>query len=108
MLIINRASAGGVAYWQRSAVHTAWLGRGAELLGLSGAVEAPALRDVLEGRQPGGGPITDRPGLRRRHGWDLVFASPKSFSMLALSEPDGSMRAPSDPDGAGILRAAFR
>jgi conjugative relaxase-like TrwC/TraI family protein len=74
------------------------LGRGADLLGLSGPVDGPELRDVLRGCRPGGGPLTDRPGLRRRHGWDLVFAAPKSVSLLALS----------DVEGAGPLRAAFR
>ncbi|HYA45886.1 MAG TPA: MobF family relaxase, partial [Acidimicrobiales bacterium] len=98
MLIVNRASAAGVPYWQRSAIHSAWLGLGAAHLGLRGSVEAEALRDVLYGRRPGGEPLTARPALRRRHGWDLVFAAPKSVSLLALSG------AP----GAGALRTAFR
>ncbi|MGH9104584.1 MAG: MobF family relaxase [Acidimicrobiales bacterium] len=86
MLVINDASAPGVRYWQRSAVRTAWLGQGAHLLGLSGAVDPAALRSLLLGRTPGGGPLTARPGLRRRQGWDLVFAAPKSVSLLAASE----------------------
>jgi conjugative relaxase-like TrwC/TraI family protein len=98
VLIINDASAGGVGYWQRSSVNSAWLGRGADLLGLSGPVDGPELRDVLRGCRPGGGPLTDRPGLRRRHGWDLVFAAPKSVSLLALC----------DVEAAGDLRVAFR
>ncbi|HMK96921.1 MAG TPA: MobF family relaxase [Acidimicrobiales bacterium] len=98
MLIINRASAAGVAYWQRSAVHSAWLGLGAADLGLCGPVQAEALKDVLYGRRPGGGPLTARPALRRRHGWDFVLSAPKSVSLLALSG------AP----GADALRTAFR
>ena len=98
MLIINDASVAGVRYWQRSAVHTAWLGRSAPFLGLSGAVDSSALRDILLGHQPGGGPLTDRPGLRRRQGWDLVFGAPKSVSLLALS----------DVEAAGAVRLAFR
>ena len=98
MLIINDASAAGVSYWQRSAVHSVWLGRSAPVLGLSGVVESGALRDVLLGRQPGGGPITVRPGLRRRHGWDLVFGAPKSVSLLA--QPD--------LEAGAALRLAFR
>ena len=35
------------------------------------------------GRDPTGTPLTSRPGLRRRHGWDLVLAAPKSLSLLA-------------------------
>ena len=41
------------------------------------------LRHVLLGQSPGGETLTARPGLRRRHGWDLVFAAPKSLSLLA-------------------------
>ncbi|HTV10794.1 MAG TPA: MobF family relaxase [Acidimicrobiales bacterium] len=90
MLIINSASADGVAYWQRSAARSTWLGQAADELGLSGAVSGSHLRDVLQGRRPGGEPITARPGLRRRHGWDLVFAAPKTVSLLALSGAPGA------------------
>jgi conjugative relaxase-like TrwC/TraI family protein len=83
MLIINSASAPGVDYWARTAVHSCWLGHGADLLGLRGEVQTADLRSVLLGRQPGAGPLTARPGLRRRHGWDLVMAAPKSVSLLA-------------------------
>jgi conjugative relaxase-like TrwC/TraI family protein len=85
MLIINSASASGVDYWARTAVHSCWLGRGADLLGLRGEVQTSDLRSVLLGRQPGAGPLTARPGLRRRHGWDLVLAAPKSVSLLATA-----------------------
>jgi conjugative relaxase-like TrwC/TraI family protein len=98
VLIINPASASGVGYWQRSAGYTAWLGRGAGELGLAGPVGSAALRDVLLGREPGGAPLTTRPGSRRRHGWDLVIAAPKSLSLLAV---DG------DPTLAP-LRLAYR
>jgi conjugative relaxase-like TrwC/TraI family protein len=99
MLVLNPASSSGVAYWQRSASHNAWLGQGAGALGLSGAVDAAALRAVLLGRQPWGGTLTARPGLRRRHGWDLVFAAPKSLSLLVAAAPEGA---------AAMLRHAHR
>ncbi len=83
MLIINPASATGAAYWQRSAVHSRWLGQGATLLGLAGEVETTSLRSVMLGQSLQGEPLTERPGLRRRHGWDLIFAAPKSVSLLA-------------------------
>ena len=82
MLVINPASASGAAYWQRSAVHSRWLGQGAPLLGLAGEVSTADLRSVMHGQRPADGtvhrgraePLTARPGLRRRHGWDLIFA----------------------------------
>ena len=99
MLVLNPASAAGVAYWQHSASHSAWLGQGAERLGLSGAVDATDLRAVLMGREPGGGALTTRPGLRRRHGWDLVFAAPKSLSLLVADGPEAT---------GATLRHAYR
>ena len=91
MLVLNPASAAGADYWRRSAVHTQWLGHGAVLLGLSGEVDTADLRSVLLGQRPRAGgafseaspqALTSRPGLRRRHGWDLIFAAPKSVSLL--------------------------
>jgi len=99
MLIINPASAGSARYWERSAVYSTWLGRGAPLLGLSGAVDVADLRAVMRGLGPGGVPLTSRPGLRQRQGWDLVFAAPKSVSLLA-----GAGRTA----GTEQLRGAFR
>ena len=94
MLVLNPASASGVAYWQRSAVYSEWLGQGATRLDLSGAVSRDDLRSVLLGERPPGTaarvsaePLTARPGLRQRHGWDLVFAAPKSVSLLSQGEP---------------------
>ena len=99
MLIINPASAGSARYWERSAVHSTWLGSGAPLLGLSGPVDVADLRAVMRGLDPGGVPLTSRPGLRQRQGWDLVFAAPKSVSLLVGTAPASS---------AEPLRSAFR
>ena len=85
MLVLRPVSVAGVPYWQRSAVHSAWLGRGAEALGLSGAVGASDLRCALLGRGPGAQDLTPRPALRHRHGWDLVLSAPKSLSVLMTS-----------------------
>ncbi len=90
MLIINPASAGSARYWERSAVCSTWLGRGAPLLGLSGPVDVADLRAVMRGLDPGGVPLTSRPGLRQRQGWDLVFAAPKSVSLLVGTAPASS------------------
>jgi conjugative relaxase-like TrwC/TraI family protein len=99
MLIINPASAGSARYWERSAVYSTWLGRGAPLLGLSGPVDVADLRAVMRGLGPDRLPLTSRPGLRQRQGWDLVFAAPKSISLLAGTAPTSS---------AEPLRSAFR
>jgi conjugative relaxase-like TrwC/TraI family protein len=99
VLIINPASAGSARYWERSAVHSTWLGQGATLLGLSGPVDVADLRTVMRGLGHGGVPLTSRPGLRQRQGWDLVFAAPKSVSLLAGAGPAG---------GTDELRDAFR
>jgi conjugative relaxase-like TrwC/TraI family protein len=100
VLVINPASATGIGYWQRSAVASYWLGQGTTLLGLAGEVEAADLRSVMLGREPSSGDaLTSRPGLRRRHGWDLIFAAPKSVSLLAEA---GSPSAPLE------LRGAYR
>ena len=99
MLVLNSASSSGVTYWQRSAVHSAWLGQGARSLDLAGAVDPDGLRAVLMGRAPGGGALTARPGQRQRQGWDLVFAAPKSLSLLVADGPE---------TGAATLRHAYR
>jgi conjugative relaxase-like TrwC/TraI family protein len=69
-------------------------------LGLSGAVSAGDLRAVLLGRSPTSGEhLTARPGLRQRHGWDLILAAPKSVSLLAAALPESSSQ---------VLREAYR
>jgi conjugative relaxase-like TrwC/TraI family protein len=84
MLVVSSATVSGVRYWERSAVHMTWLGRGAELLGLGApGVQADVLRNLLAGKGPSGQALTARPKLRRRQGWDLVFGAPKSVSLLA-------------------------
>ena len=79
-------------YAKDSAEHrasSAWAGRGAEALGLEGAVNPDVFRAVLEGEVPDGsgrrlgrrlrgGEIHHRPGR------DLTFSAPKSVSLVAL------------------------
>ena len=104
MLVISSATAAGVRYWQASALQSVWLGNGTALLGLhsqppSPGVDTHELRDLLAGRHPGGGgAITARPGQRQRQGWDLVFGAPKSVSLLAAA----------DDEGTNAVRVGFR
>ncbi len=59
-----------------------WIGRGAELLGLEGRVEAEPLRAVLSDRDPRDGEqLTGHPA-RKVPGFDLSFRPPKSVSLL--------------------------
>ena len=68
-------------YSQRGEVPGRWMGRGAEVLGLAGAVAGAALRTVLDGRAPSSG---DRLASSQRTvpGFDLTFSAPKSVSVL--------------------------
>ena len=87
----------GVTYYERDGYYakddpehreaSAWAGRGAEALGLSGPVDPDAFRAILEGRVPDG-PRLGRPGkdgeIVHRPGRDLTLSAPKSVSLAAL------------------------
>lgn len=62
--------------------HTAWAGKGAEALGLSGPVTRDDLQAVLEGRLPDGTNLAEKG--QHRPGFELAFSPPKSVSLLAL------------------------
>ena len=89
----------GISYYERDGYYatddpahkeaSAWAGRGAGALGLSGQVDPGVFKAVLEGRVPDGsgrrlgrrvkdGAITHRPGR------DLTLSAPKSVSLAAL------------------------
>ena len=89
----------GVAYFERDgyyarddAAHreaSAWMGGGAQALGLAGPVDPDVFRAVLEGEVPDGSGQRlgrlDRDGNRiHRPGRDLTFSAPKSVSLAAL------------------------
>ena len=93
------SAAQGVSYFERDGYYakddpahreaSAWAGRGAAALGLSGPVEPESFRGVLEGRVPDG--TGRRLGRRRkdgriehRPGRDLTLSAPKSVSLAAL------------------------
>ena len=93
------ASAQGASYYERDGYYakddsahreaSAWQGRGAEDLGLSGPVDPDTFRAVLEGVVPdGSGRRLGRPGkdgsFHHRPGRDLTLSAPKSVSLLAL------------------------
>ena len=93
------APAQGASYYERDGYYakddpehkdaSAWAGRGAEELGLTGPVDPDTFRAILEGKVPDGsdtrlgrrgkdGEITHRPGR------DLTLSAPKSVSLAAL------------------------
>lgn len=62
---------------------SAWFGKGAEVLGLTGKVEEAAFAAVLEGRLPDGSVIAGKDGVHRP-GVDLTFSASKSVSLVAM------------------------
>ncbi len=94
----------GASYYERDGYYakddpehreaSAWVGRGAEELGLKGPVDPETFRAVLEGRVPdGSGRQLGRRGrdgeILHRPGRDLTFSAPKSVSIAALVGGDG-------------------
>jgi conjugative relaxase-like TrwC/TraI family protein len=64
-----------------------WAGGGCAHLGLAGEVEPAELRAVLRGRHPREKRfLPELRAARRRAGWDLIFAAPKSLSLVAASQ----------------------
>ena len=66
---------------------SAWVGKGADALGLSGPVDPDAFRAVLEGKVPDGRQLgrRDRDGnIRHRSGRDVTLSAPKSVSLMAM------------------------
>ncbi len=87
----------GASYFERDGYYgrddpahkeaSAWAGRGAEELGLSGPVDSEAFRAILEGQVPGGRQLgrKDLDGnIQHRPGRDVTLSAPKSVSLLAL------------------------
>ena len=100
----------GVSYYERDGYYasddpahreaSAWAGRGAAALKLSGSVAPDTFTQVLEGRVPDGS--GQRLGRRRngkivhRPGRDLTLSAPKSVSLAALVGGDGRIVAAHD------------
>ncbi|KWB68185.1 AAA family ATPase [Burkholderia ubonensis] len=83
-----------------NAEHSAWFGKGAAALGLSGKVTPAQFMNLLEGRvgeQQLGKWVTDEKAGERRQehqpGIDLTFSAPKSVSLLAEVAGDKDVRA---------------
>ena len=87
----------GVSYYQRDGYYarddpahleaSAWAGKGAEALGLSGPVDPDTFQGILEGKVPDG-PYLGRRGkdgeIEHRPGRDVTMSAPKSVSLVAM------------------------
>lgn len=83
-----------------------WAGKGAAALGLSGVVEAEALRDLMEGYSPGGQPLVQNAGKgERKPAWDLCFSASKTVSTI-WSQADAATRQAIEAAHAASVRAA--
>lgn len=70
-----------------------WSGRGAEVLGLSGAVRKEEFQELAFGFDPRTGKaLVQHAGDGHRSGWDLTFSAPKSVS-LAWALGDDATRS---------------
>jgi conjugative relaxase-like TrwC/TraI family protein len=77
---------------------SAWQGKGAEALSLSGEVERDQFRDMLDGKMPDGQQLgTIRDGKNQhRPGWDVTMSAPKSVSIMAEVAGDRRLIAAHD------------
>ena len=74
-------------YYAGEGEASAWQGRGAEALGLSGAVDSERFRELLAGHVAADGStsrVATRQDAKSRIGLDLTFSAPKSVSLQAL------------------------
>ncbi len=101
----------GVTYYERDGYYarddpahkegSAWIGKGAEALGLEGPVDADTFKDVLAGKVPDGtgrrlGRRDKEGHVHHRPGRDLTFSAPKSVSLAALIGGDERIVAAHD------------
>jgi conjugative relaxase-like TrwC/TraI family protein len=82
MLILRPVGPDAGRYYLRGPDPGRWEGQGAVALGLEGPPTSQALRRTLRGCDPVTGVTLGLPRRHRRAGWDLIFAAPKSVSLL--------------------------
>ena len=74
-----------------------WMGSGASVLGLSGAVNREDHIQSLQGLDPRAGEgLVQGSGTDRRYAWDLTFSAPKSVSIAWATGDDGTRQAIED------------
>ncbi len=99
--VANVRTAGGAAnyfaadnYYTRADADRSgeWVGKGAEILGLDGRVDAKQFEAILKGLLPDGSRVGSE-GRHHRAGTDLTFSMPKSWSLIALVGGDNRIIA---------------
>ncbi|MCY4487124.1 MAG: relaxase domain-containing protein [Deltaproteobacteria bacterium] len=99
----------GVSYYERDGYYakddpahkeaSAWAGKGAEDLGLSGSVDPDTFKAMLQGKVPDGPHLgkRDKDGeIHHRPGRDVTLSAPKSVSLMALVGGDERVVAAHD------------
>ena len=99
----------GAGYFERDGYYTkddpehreasAWAGKGAEALGLSGPVDSGVFQAILEGKVPDGPHLgkRDKDGeIHHRPGRDVTMSAPKSVSLMAMIGGDDRIVAAHD------------
>jgi conjugative relaxase-like TrwC/TraI family protein len=94
MLVVRKIGVGQADYFLDGRALGYWTGTGCGALNLAGKVDRAAFVEVLSGCGPGGRHLLRRNSPGHRAGFDLVFAAPKSVSLLAgLTDGLGPERA---------------
>ena len=99
----------GVTYYERDGYYakddpthreaSAWAGKGADALGLSGPVDPDTFQAVLEGKVPEGPQLGKRGkdgAIHHRPGRDVTLSAPESVSLAALVGGDDRVIAAHD------------
>lgn len=113
--ILTRQDVGDVAsyygdgaddYYAKEGEAQVWQGKGAEMLGLSGEVDARRFRELLAGKvdpDRASARLSTRDDSKTRIGVDLTFSAPKSVSIQALVGRDTTMIDAHDKAVARVL-----
>ena len=99
----------GASYYERDGYYakddpahreaSAWVGKGADVLGLAGPVDPDVFKAVLEGKMPDGPQLGKRGRdgtIHHRPGRDVTLSAPKLVSLLAMVGGDGRVTAVHD------------
>ncbi|ARW85439.1 conjugative transfer relaxase/helicase TraI [Aeromonas salmonicida] len=77
-------------YYAMGELESAWLGEGAQRLGLDGPVDGATFDAIAQGKLPDGTELSRMVNGKETHrtGYDLTFSAPKSVSVLGLVAGD--------------------